>query len=178
MKRIMIFGGSGSGKSTLARQIGDITGLPVVHIDPIYWLPGWQPRPRDQVAAMIRAAADQPEWVFEGNNSGTLDHRAALADLIIYLDMPTYLRLWRFTKRAFIYRGRSRPDMAEGCNERWDPVFVYRFILRYGPRRLQALARLQGWRDKGYRVVHLSSRRAVAQWLADLRAGRYEAGHD
>lgn len=40
MKRVMIFGGAGSGKSTLARKIGARTGLPVIHIDPIYWEPG------------------------------------------------------------------------------------------------------------------------------------------
>ena len=39
MKRIMIIGGAGSGKSSLARALGDITGLPVVHIDTLYWQP-------------------------------------------------------------------------------------------------------------------------------------------
>lgn len=30
-KRIMIFGCSGSGKSTLAKQLGEATGIPVIH---------------------------------------------------------------------------------------------------------------------------------------------------
>jgi len=39
MKRVMIIGGSGSGKSTLARQLGEITKLPIIHIDKMYWKP-------------------------------------------------------------------------------------------------------------------------------------------
>jgi adenylate kinase family enzyme len=40
MQRIMIIGRPGSGKSTLARELGRITGLPLVHIDHIHWEPG------------------------------------------------------------------------------------------------------------------------------------------
>ena len=43
MQRVMIIGCGGSGKSTLARQLGEKTGLPVVHLDRIFWSPGnWQ----------------------------------------------------------------------------------------------------------------------------------------
>ena len=45
MKRVMIVGQPGAGKSTIARQIGQRTGLPVVHIDKIHWMPGWVERP-------------------------------------------------------------------------------------------------------------------------------------
>ncbi len=38
MKCIMIIGGSG--KSTLARRLGEITGLPVVRIDPMFYTVG------------------------------------------------------------------------------------------------------------------------------------------
>jgi adenylate kinase family enzyme len=35
MERIMIVGQPGSGKSTLAQVLGEVTGLPVIHIDKI-----------------------------------------------------------------------------------------------------------------------------------------------
>lgn len=179
MNRVMIFGGSGSGKSTLARRVGDILDLPVVHIDPIYWLPGWVLRPPDEVTQMIRDVMSGPRWVFEGNHSATLQERTERADVIIYLDMPVWLRLWRFTRRSWAYRGRSRPDMAEGCPERWDPAFVWHYIVRYGARRRPAaLAVLARCEADGRRVVHLQSRRAVRLFLDDLRAGRYEARYD
>ena len=40
-KRILILGCGGAGKSTLARRLGAATGLPVVHLDGLYWQPGW-----------------------------------------------------------------------------------------------------------------------------------------
>lgn len=47
LKRIMIIGQPGSGKSTLAKLLGEITGLPVVHIDTIHWQTGWVERSQD-----------------------------------------------------------------------------------------------------------------------------------
>ena len=41
MRRVLVIGNSGSGKSTFARALGDRTGLPVTHIDQLFWLPGW-----------------------------------------------------------------------------------------------------------------------------------------
>jgi adenylate kinase family enzyme len=46
-KRIIIIGSSGGGKSTLARQLGDITGLPVIHLDKVFWNPNWVETPKD-----------------------------------------------------------------------------------------------------------------------------------
>ncbi len=44
MQRIAILGCSGGGKSTLARALGEALDLPVVHLDQLYWLPGWVER--------------------------------------------------------------------------------------------------------------------------------------
>ncbi len=43
MKRVAISGCGGTGKSTLARRLGKITGLPIYHLDSLYWKPGWVP---------------------------------------------------------------------------------------------------------------------------------------
>ena len=36
----MILGRGAAGKSTLARQLGDLTGLPVIELDTMFWQPG------------------------------------------------------------------------------------------------------------------------------------------
>lgn len=167
----MIFGGSGSGKSTLARQVGELTGLPVIHIDPMYWNPGWDQKPPEETTALVRAAMAEAQWVFEGNHAATLDERAARADLIVYLDIPVTLRLWRFTRRWWRHRKAARPDMPPDTPDRWDPDFVWTFIIRYGAtRRRRALRQIDAWRAEGHTVRHLSSPAAVRDFLAALAA--------
>ncbi len=39
MKRVVILGRGASGKSTLARLLGEITGLPVIELDKVFWQP-------------------------------------------------------------------------------------------------------------------------------------------
>ncbi|MFD1197605.1 DNA topology modulation protein FlaR [Brucella gallinifaecis] len=140
LKRVMIFGGAGSGKSTLARTLGKITGLPVIHIDTIYWLPDWTMRPRDEIGQLTEQIADSDEWIFEGNHSETMAYRAARAEMLIFLDISTPRRLWRILRRTFRYYGKSRPDMAEGCTERLDWEFL-KFAANYRKNgRIRALA--------------------------------------
>lgn len=69
--RICVLGPSGSGKSTLAQAIGVAKGLPVVHLDVLYHLPGtnWLPRPPGDFATLHEAAIAAPEWVLDGNYS-------------------------------------------------------------------------------------------------------------
>ena len=120
----MIIGSSGSGKSTLARKLGEITGLPVVHIDKIYWTEGWVMRPMDKIHHMIAEATSAPRWIFEGNNSSTFHLRLARADTLIFLDVPTHICLYRVIKRIITSYGKVRYDMAPGCPERFDWAFL------------------------------------------------------
>lgn len=115
----MVIGSAGSGKSTAARMLGEALDLPVYHMDrEVFWLPGWVERDKADQVDQIRRVTALDAWVFEGNNSRTFDLREARADMLIWLDLPLALRMWRATKRAFVNRGQSRPDMAEGCVEK------------------------------------------------------------
>ncbi len=167
MKRVMIVGQPGSGKSTLARQIGRRTGLPVVHVDRIHHLPGWKERPRDEKIAMAMAEQAKPEWIFEGRLSATFEDRFARADTVIFLDLPLGLRFWRVIKRSVLHYGRTRPDMQEGCPERFSYEF-YKWIwdTRETGRQkeLELLARDTPEKHK----FHLTSPKAVRDFLVAL----------
>lgn len=166
-QRIMIFGGPGSGKSTLARQIGAIAGLPVVHIDPMYWAPNWVQRERAETVALSLAAAAGDAWVFDGNHADTMDARMARADIIIFLDLPRGMRLARVLRRTWSQYGQTRADMPENCPERLDFAFLRDFVWNYGtrarPRAMEVLVRWHGKR----RIYHLRSAGDLRRLMGD-----------
>jgi len=166
-KRIMVMGSSGSGKSTMARRLGERTGLPVVHMDTIWWKPGWVSTPADEVYERATAAADQPTWIFDGNYTKTRDYRLARADTVIYLDFNRYTCIYRAIKRWITHYGKTRPDMSEGCPEKIDLAFL-KFIWDY-PRRsrgktLAWLAEIEPPKQ----VFHLKGNRAVKEFLKSI----------
>lgn len=168
MRRVLIVGSGGSGKSTLARQLGARLGVPVVHLDQHYFSPGWtEPSPDDWATTVNRLLAAEA-WVMDGNYGGTMEHRIAAADTVVFLDRSRWLCLWRVLVRWLRYAGRTRPDMAPGCPDRIELAFV-RYILAYpATRRPGVLARLEA--APHVRVHRLRSRRDVEAFLESIRS--------
>src|SRR5579863_2517457 len=88
LRRVVILGGSGTGKSTLARELGQHIGLPVVHLDVLYWRPGWQEPDTAGFRARTAAAIAGDAWISEGNYRETFDLRLPRADTVIILEAP------------------------------------------------------------------------------------------
>ena len=124
MERIQIMGCSGAGKSTLARKLGEITGLPVVHIDRLFWKPGWVESGKEEIDRKILDAAAEERWIMDGNYSRTLQARLDRCDLVIYLDFPRWFCIQSVIRRCLQNAGQIRPDMAEGCPEKIDWEFL------------------------------------------------------
>jgi adenylate kinase family enzyme len=167
MKRVAIIGSGGSGKSTLAQEIGHRLELPVYHLDKLFWSPNWIERPKQEWRELQESLCAKPKWVMDGNYGGTMDVRLFACDTIIFLDMPRILCLWRVTKRFFKYRGRARPDMTQGCEERLTREFLL-WVWNYPKdRKPGILARLKTLRATK-NVVVLKSPRAVQKFLSGL----------
>jgi adenylate kinase family enzyme len=168
MQRIMIVGQPGSGKSTLARELGRLTGLPVVHIDHIHWMPGWVERPRAEKTRLCHEVEAGERWIFEGGHSETWGNRLARAEMLIWLDVPLALRFWRVLRRTIRWRGRNRPDLPEGCAERFDrgTLEFWRYIWRTRRSARDRIARLAASVPPGKAVAHLRSRARVRRFLA------------
>lgn len=168
MKRVAIIGPGGAGKSTLARQMGAKTGLPVVHLDAVYWHESWTETPKDVWEQTVRELTRQPEWITDGNYGGTMELRLAAADTIIFLDLPPQTCVWRVVRRWRQYRHGSRPDMAPGCPEKLDWMFL-RWIWNYRrDRRSDILKRMNKYAE-GRRLVHLQSAGQVQRFLEGLQ---------
>ena len=171
MKRIVIIGSGGAGKSTLARQMGDILGVEVIHLDGLYWKPGWVNTPSDQWRTIVEGLLARESWVMDGNYSGTLDIRIPAADTIVYLDFATAVCVWRIFRRLIQYRHRQRPDMPPDCPEKvgWD---FFLWVTCFRRQRRSKILRLIDEHSDGKRVVILRTPREAQQFLDELRAQR------
>jgi adenylate kinase family enzyme len=124
MKKIAIVGCGGSGKSTLARKLGEVTGLPVYHLDALYWKPGWVATPNEEWDRLQTELIGTEKWIIDGNYGRTLDIRLEAADTIVFFDLSRWVTMYRLIKRRFMYHRKTRPDLTEGCPERLDLKFV------------------------------------------------------
>ncbi len=166
MRRILILGGSGSGKSTLARKLGEKLGLPVIHLDTLYWKKGWTPVSADEFDALLEEVLRREAWIVDGNYDRTLPARLEVCDTVLYLDYPRIVCLWGIGKRIFKNYGKTRPDMGAGCPERIDWEFI-KWTWNFNKmKRAEYLRLLEGVSGKTVYVFH--SRREGGKFLENL----------
>jgi adenylate kinase family enzyme len=125
VKRVIIVGPGAAGKSTLAVRLGDITRLPVIELDKLFWQPGLVAPPRDQWSAVQRDLTRQESWIMDGDLGpyDVLDIRLQAADTIVFLDFSPARCAWRAIRRSreradfwrwlLAYRRQSRPLVME-----------------------------------------------------------------
>ena len=165
MRRIAIIGAGGAGKSTLARCLGELLGLEVIHLDALYWKPGWTETPRSEWEALQRALVARDTWIIDGNYGGTMEIRLRAADTVVFLDAPRWRCVYQVLKRRFQYRGRTRPDLAAGCPERITWEFL-RWIWSYPAQRRRGI--LEKLKTGNAEVIVLRSQRQVRAFLRHL----------
>lgn len=165
--KIAIIGYSGSGKSTLARQLGDRLNVPVLHLDSVHWLPGWQERPAEEGRAIVNDFLDRnADWIIDGNYSSmAYSRRMEEADRILYLDFPRRICLPRVLKRWITNRGKTRPDMGAGCTEKIDAEFLW-WILWKGRTRKGRERRAALGKQYSRKFRHFTRPRDVKEYLS------------
>ena len=96
MKRVVILGRGASGKSTLARRLGEITGLPVVELDKVFWRPGLAATSREEWVAAQGLLIAKDRWIVDGDlgNFGVVETRlrgghSHLPGLLIFVLRPS-----------------------------------------------------------------------------------------
>jgi len=167
MERIMIIGCGGAGKSTLSKKLSQLTGLELIHLDRHYWKPNWEMTDKPAWETLVRELSNRPSWIIDGNYGSTMDIRIAKADTIIFLDYSTLVCLWRVTKRTLQYWRKSRPDMSEGCGERFDWQF-YHYVATYNStRRKKILAKLDKVKDSK-KVLIFNNDKETDNFLKEL----------
>ena len=166
VERIVIIGCPGSGKSTLARELGEKLDLTVVHLDRLWWTKGWENVTREEFDTRLENAMAMEKWIIDGNYSRTMDTRLEKCDTIIWLDYSRWACLWGIFQRAFLNRGKTRPDMAEGGPEHLDWEFV-KYVWNFNKNN-RVLNETRIAKSKHAHAIVLSNRKEKQAFLKKL----------
>ncbi|MEL6616064.1 MAG: AAA family ATPase, partial [Bacteroidota bacterium] len=111
--------------------------------------------------------------IFDGNFSATYAERMARADTFVWLDVPLWRRLWRVLRRTVVYRGRTRPDLPEGCPERlgWQTLSFVHFILVSNRRSRAKLKALYDSAPTHVRALRLRTSDEIEAFLTPEASG-------
>ena len=103
MKRILVIGCPGAGKTYFAKKLKEITHLPLVHMDNLYWNKDKTSISQDELANRLLPYLKEENWIIDGNYHDTLKLRLEYATDVFFMKM-------------------SRDECIEGILERIDQV--------------------------------------------------------
>ena len=166
MKKVLVVGCPGSGKSTFSKKLHHLTHLPLCHLDLLYWKEDKTTVERAVFLERLAEILSGESWIIDGNYTRTYPQRLTKCDTVIHLDFNRFVCLWGVINRVLKNYGQVRPDMPEGCPERFDWEFlkwVWNFNRTHRPRNLAALKAAEG-----ITVITLKNRRQVQEFLRQL----------
>ena len=159
--RILILGCPGSGKSTFARALGERTGLPVVHLDNIWWRADGTHISREEFDRALAELLAGEKWIMDGDYSRTYEVRIRACDTAIFLDYPEDVCMAGITARV----GQDRPDMpwTEGT---LDPELVAMVKNFARDNRPAIYALLEKYSEK--QAIIFTDRAKADRWLSRI----------
>lgn len=160
-RRVAVIGCPGSGKSTFSRRLHDLLGLPLHHLDLLYWNSDRTTVSKEEFRARLQAVIETDHWIIDGNYSSTMELRLAACDAVFFLDYPTEVCLMGIRAR----QGQVRSDLpwVETSDDADFLDFVRRFAAESKPQILDLLAK---YPQKAVMTLH--SREEADRYLAAL----------
>ena len=158
MRKVIVIGCPGSGKSTVSRTLHNKTGIPLYHLDMMYWNADKTTVEKSVFLERLSDVLEKDEWIIDGNYSSTMELRMAACDTVIFLDYPLDVCLDGIRER----RGKPRSDMPWIETEE-DSEFI-EFIKNYNEQQKpKVLELLKKYSDKN--IIILESREQADAFL-------------
>ena len=156
--KIIIIGSPGAGKSYFARELSEKTGLPLFHMDNIYWKADKTHISREELSKKIAVIMENDEWIIDGNYVSTLEQRVQAAQMVIFMDCPTWQCLDGIRKRC----GTQRSDMPWVESEP-DEEFV-EFVKKFKAETKPVIEEILDWYPEKTKLI-FKTRKDAANWL-------------
>ena len=125
MKRIAVTGPAGAGKSRLARDLGDAYGIEVLHLDTMFWKPGWVLTPPEEWEAVQRRELERDSWIVDAQYDDMIPGWFDGADAVVFIDASPLRCLWRVSRRRI--DGNGGPDVPAGS----EPAPFHRALAKF-----------------------------------------------
>ena len=162
MKRVLVIGCPGSGKSTFSQKLHQFTGLPLYHLDMVYWNADKTTVDPCLFRERLASVLELETWIIDGNYASTMEWRMQACDTVIFLDYPTELCLQGIRER----KGKTRSDIP-WIEVREDPEFIA-FAERFRQQeRPSILVHMKHLRDKN--IVVFEERSEAEIFLKQLQ---------
>ena len=162
MYRIAVIGGSGSGKSTFARKLRDVTGLPLYHLDNVFWNTDKTHVSREVFDRRLDIILGYKRYIVDGEYGRTLERRIAAADAVFYIDIPLSDRLDGAVERV----GKLHPDLP-WVEDALDPDFE-KWIRDYDiDQRPVTLSLLEKYKEKD--IIIFKSRKEADDFIRNYK---------
>ena len=162
MKKILVIGCPGAGKSTFARALHQKTGIPLCHLDMLFWNADKTTVEKEAFLARVDCVLKTDAWILDGNFNSTMEMRMAVCDTVIFLDYPVDVCLNGVRER----RGKPRADMPWIETEE-DADFMAYIETFHEARRPGIIALLDRYKA-GRTVIVLKSREEADAFLEHI----------
>ena len=160
--KIIVIGCPGSGKSTFSVKLHEITGIPLFHLDMMYWNADKTTVDKTTFLKRLTAVLESDEWIIDGNYASTMDLRMQASDTVVFLDYPVEVCLDGIEKR----KGRPRRDMP-WTEDEYDAEFI-EFIKNYNTENKPRVVKLlEKYSDKN--VFIFKNRDESEEFLSDIK---------
>ena len=156
MKKVIVIGCPGSGKSTVSRVLHNKTGIPLYHLDMMYWNADKTTVEKSVFLERLSAVLEKDEWIIDGNYGATMELRMAACDTVFFLDYPLDVCLGGIKER----RGKPRSDMPWIETEE-DAKFI-EFIKNYNEQQKPKVLELLKKYDDKNNIIFKSREQADA----------------
>ncbi len=163
--KIAIIGSPGSGKSTLAFKLHKILHIPLFHLDQYFWKPGWQRPDREEFKKIHDKLCDKSEWITDGMATRYFEYRLNRADIIIFLDIPLYVCLYRIFKRAFLNFGKVFFSSAPGCPEKFPDREFLRYVWNFNQKQKPEVVALLQKYGQNKKVFVIRDQNELDDWI-------------